>query len=869
MAESSTFCNHAQTGCSTCVPGNFTNKGGGLKQTNLEGKWTFRQTGTPKWKSATVPGCVHTDLIANKQIPDPFKGLNDLSLFWIEETSWEYKRTFKLSEKDLSHLAHHLVFEGLDTIAEVFVNGKSVGKAENMFRRYTFEAKNALRVGQNEILVAFKGPTAEARKLAQKHGRLPGEEFKFGTGRTKQTDRNQIRKAQYQFGWDWGPYLPTTGIWKGVTLISFSNPRIENITVYQTHSKNKVALEINTHWVSPVSSEGVIKVRIAGVEVETTAKNQKGRFRTTSKLSISNPKLWWPAGYGDPNMYILEISGKDSNGNSWDESLRRTGLRKVELIREDDKIGQSFFFKINGVAVYAKGSNWIPADIFPSRVSENTYVQLIQGAVAANMNMLRIWGGGIYESDKFYELCDENGLMIWHDHMFACAAYPAREDFLESVGQEITDQVRRLGTHPSIVLWCGNNENETGMKGWWTDHPDHQQHLTDYQILTKYEEAVTKQEAPDTPWWPSSPSSGGDFKNPADLSKGDSHFWDVWHGRAPFRRFLEVKPRFQSEFGFQSFPSYETLKPVLGPEDKTINSPNMEHHQRSGIGNTTILETASRYFRIPTNLDDLFYVSQIVQAMAIRRGVEHWRRIRPICMGTIYWQYNDCWPVASWSSIDSGLRWKALNHAATNFYAPLLVSAFEEKERIALWATSDVQKPLKGSWTLELWSYAGKRVDGWSGQFDLPVAGSKELISMTVEQIVAKASKKDEDLFDVRSRLFLVYKIRSGSLSNGNTLALSPLKRAELPKPKISMTASASGRSKKSSLPSEFKVTVKSEVPAIYVQLRCGAAGGYFSENFFDLLPNKAITTTYHAAKPLSLAKFKKSLKIRSLRDTY
>jgi beta-mannosidase len=560
----------------------------------------------------------------------------------------------------------------------------------------------------------------------------------------------------------------------------------------------------------------------------------------------------------------VEVSPAEG-GQPFDSVGRRVGLRSVELVNRPDKAGRSFFLKVNGRAVFCKGANWIPADIFPTRVTAATYRNLLESAVRADMNMLRIWGGGIYEADVFYDLCDELGIMLWHDHMFACSAYPADGAFLASVEAEIRDNLRRLSCHPSIALWCGNNENEQGLAEGWLPAADQaagRRLRREYLRLTAREERVTRREAPDLPWWPSSPSTDGRIEEPNDHTSGDSHFWEVWHRRKPFSRYLEIRPRFNSEFGFQSFPDIETLRPVLGSDRSqwSLTSPVMEQHQRHGSGNAIITEMACSFFRIPQNLDDFFYVSQLLQGLAIKAGVEHWRRLAPECMGTLYWQLNDCWPVASWASIDGALRWKALHYFAKRFYSPLLASVLDNggSRRVEAFVTSDLPEPVSGRWAAELWTWAGRRLWRRGGRFALKPLSTQEVASWPAEKLARG--------FDDRSKVFLrvTAEGRGASghvLRSENWCPLRAYKRVELEAPKLRLAASGG--------PERFRLRLVSDVVAPFTEIRTGKVIGSFSDNFIDLLPGRAVTVEFRPSQPMTLAALRKVISVRTLRSTY
>lgn len=856
-------------------------------QLDLRGPWQVRQTGQTKkpgfrsWLPATVPGCLHTDLLAAGKIPDPFAELNELRLGALDLAAWEYRRVFRVPKAALAESCRRLVCEGLDTEAVVYLNDKLLGRADNMFRRWAFDAGEALREGRNELRIVFTGAVAAARKRARGREPLPGNVYSWGTGRSRRTDRNYLRKAQYQFGWDWGPHLPTCGVWQPLRLECFSTPRLDYLGQTQRREKGAVCVKVTAHLHVPKTAagkRGLLRVRLnepddkenktrpAGFTASTSFRTRAGQTTATAEVTVKRPRLWWPAGQGKQPLYALNVEVLDEkSGTTWDAAERRTGLRQVELVNEPDAAGESFYLRINGRPVFLKGANWIPADPFPTRVSEEKYRRLLESAAEAGMNAVRVWGGGIYENDVFYDLCDELGLFVWHDHMFACAAYPADRDFLQNVEEEVRRQVRRLSLHPCIGLWCGNNENEQGLSEWWLrpKNPKAKEKLRrDYLRLTATEEKATRAEAPDLPWWPGSPSTDGKFTNPNDHRRGDSHFWEVWHRRKPFSRYLEIRPRFNSEFGFQSFPDWETLKPVLGKDRAQWNltSPVMEQHQRHGSGNAIITETMCSHFRVPRKLEDFFYVSQLVQGLAIKAGVECWRRLQPECMGTLYWQLNDCWPVASWASLDSACRWKALHYFARRFYAPLLISAFEDVKsgRVEVWLTSDAPTPLQGKWSAELWTWSGEKLRQTEKTFRLPERRGVPVLKQAVKHFA--------DSFDRRAEVFLRLRVAAKGKDgtpfvNENTFAFAPYKRAELKKPRVTATVAGG--------PGKFVVTLRSDVVAPFTELHTGRIIGRFDDNFRHLYPGETKRVGFRPYRPTTPAALRKALRVRTLYSTY
>ena len=642
--------------------------------------WTFRDvTRSSPWRPAVVPGCIHRDLLRHKLIPDPFWASNEAELQWIEERDWEYRCRFRVTPALLCEEVVELVADGLDTVATVTLNGQHVGGGDNMFIGYRWDVKALLRPGANELVIRFGSAMNYIRTHRTDH--TPREINDPVGGCTV------IRKQQCQFGWDWGPRLVTAGIWRDIRLEGWSTNRLESVRVTQVHrSADDVTLELTPELVRP--ADGTVmhwRLHLGNTLM------QKGEG---AELKIQQPQLWWPSGHGPQALYLLEVEVKDARGQSLGTWIRRIGLRTVVLERKADEWGESFRFVVNGRPLFAKGANWIPAHSFVAGLTRADYERELRAAADANMNMIRVWGGGIYESDDFYDLCDELGLLVWQDFMFACTLYPADSAFLESSGAEATFQARRLRHRASLALWCGNNEvlscnpQELAVDPKKTAAHDTLFLETLHQALRAVDRV--------TSYWPSSPWRGDKSVDHATGEKrGDTHFWDVWHARMPVKEYEKYVFRFVSEFGMQSFSSPETNATFCPAEDANVFGHSMENHQKNRSGNQIILDYVSRRYCFPKNQDALIYLSQLNQAYCMQTGVEQWRRNSPRCMGALYWQLNDCWPTASWSSIEFTGRWRALHHVARRFFAPALVTAYipgEETTIIGNYRRSNVHE---------------------------------------------------------------------------------------------------------------------------------------------------------------------------------
>lgn len=641
------------------------------EQMNLGGAWRMREADSETWHSAHVPGSVYADLMADGTMPDPFWRENELDAFERMKKDYVYQRTFTVTEAQLAHAHVELVCEGLDTLAHVSLNGREIAFADNMHITWVWDVKEQLHTGENTLEIRFDSPILYCAKKAEE---APGWESSDATPGFR-----HLRKAHCMFGWDWGPRLPDAGIWRPIFLRTWDAARLENALMLQVHHDGVVDVTIRPEIAGESAWSAEITAPDGEVMIipETTAAEQV--------VTIQNPQLWWPNGLGKQPLYRVTVRLAASDTRTW-----RIGLRTMTVSREKDEWGEEFCHVVNGVKVFAMGADYIPEDNILARVTPERTRQLLEDCKAANFNAIRVWGGGYYPDDAFYDICDELGLLVWQDLMYACAFYDLTPDFERSIRVETQQNVARLRHHASLALICGNNEMEMFMAGansalinhrTWEFVPTYPHHITDYVKMFEYIlPAIVKETAPQTYWWPASPSSGGNFDAPNDENRGDNHYWDVWHGEKPFTEYRKFFFRYASEFGFQSFPCLKSVEQFTLPDDRNIFSRVMERHQRNQAANGKILSYLSQTFRYPNSFDDLLYASQLMQAEAIRYGVEHWRRNRGRCMGAIIWQLNDIWPVASWASIDYYGRWKALHYAAKRFFAPVMISAEEEGE---------------------------------------------------------------------------------------------------------------------------------------------------------------------------------------------
>lgn len=821
-----------------------------MKTQSLGGAWQFRQAGTHEWLPASVPGGVHTDLLALDKIPDPFVGDNELRVMWVAESDWEYRRTFSVDAALLEQPNLHLVCDGLDTVADVYLNGVYLGHAENMFRRWAWDVKPHLKAGENEVRIYFTSPV---RFVTEKQAQLPL------TGGGDIPGGPHLRKAACQWGWDWGPKLPPISIWKDIRLEGFA-ARLADVHLRQRVQPDRAVIfaRVTAEALDP-QAELSAEITVTGPGGETFhASETLYTFEPGAppanevSLEIPHPQLWWPNGYGDQPLYKVGVRLKRSQ-SVLDQRTYTVGLRTIELRQQPDQWGREFVFYVNGVRLFAKGANWIPADSFPTRVTPERMEGLIRVAAGAHMNMLRVWGGGFYPDDAFFDLCDRYGLLVWHDFMFACGIYPADAGFFENVRAEITENVRRTRHHTCLALWCGNNEMEQGWCDWGWNKPEESlnQRLKDgydrmfHHMLPE----LLQTEDPDRAYIPSSATSLIPFEDPNGQVQGDCHYWEVWHGRKPFTAYRETFPRFMSEFGFQSLPPLATIATYAKPQDWNMTSYIMEHHQRSWVGNGLMLAQMTETFRMPRDFESLVYLSMVLQAEGIRYGVEHWRRNRNRVSGTLIWQLNDCWPVASWSSVDYFGRWKALHYAIRRFYAPLLLSVAEYGRTMKVHLTSDLTTPTDAlvRWRLEM-------LDGHplqAGEQPVRAAALADTL-VGVYDFSAQVTSANQ-----REVVFICELWQGGQRMARCVTPFVPNKHLELRDPGLAVATRLEGRT--------LWVDVSTLTLARFVEVSIPGADVVFSDNHFDLPAGAAVSV--HC--PLPEGGFAPQVKVRSLFDSF
>lgn len=796
----------------------------------LDKGWEFSQAGSNEWMSARVPGTVHQDLLDHGRLPDPFYGMNEQKVQWVEKEDWLYRTVFTVTADQLKSDAAWLTFEGLDTYADVYLNGSLLLKADNMFVGHKLAVKDVLREGENRLMIRFRSPVEETAPQWDTDG------FNYPADNDHSEKRMSVytRKAPYSYGWDWGIRLATSGIWRPVKLTFCNGAAIDDFFVRQQEVTEQVAkvdnqLEINN--VTSTPKEAQVKVVYAyGEQADTLTRTvvlQPGKNSLSIPAWIEKPHLWMPNGWGDPALYTftatVSVDGKEVA--SREEAI---GLRSIRVVMEDDKDGKSFYFEVNGKPMFAKGSNYIPGDALLPNMTGERYARLFEDIRAANMNMVRVWGGGIYEDDRFYEEADRNGILVWQDFIFACTTYPHDPTFLKRVSEEAVYNMRRLRNHASLAMWCGNNEIYEGMRYWgWKDKysPVVWKEMTEgYDVLFRQllPELVEAND-PGRFYMHGSPYEAN-WGRPESWKIADSHNWGTWYGQKPFESLDTEIPRFMSEYGFQAFPEMKTIRMFASPEDYELESPVMNAHQKASIGNFLIKKTMALYYKVPEKFEDLIYAGLILQGQGMRHGIEAHRRHRPYCMGSLPWQLNDSWPVVSWSSIDYYGNWKAMHYQIRRAFAPVLVDAIKEGNNLSYYIMSDRLTDEELTLNLELMDFNGKvyrkqKVDGL-----LPANTSKLFYQEPVEQ--ALAGRDSATTF-----MHMVVKSKKGEVLSDEIYYFAHPKDQFLPKTPLHWQV----KQKKG----YCEVTVKADKLARDIFIEVPVQGVRFSDNFFDLLPGQ------------------------------
>jgi beta-mannosidase len=838
---------------------------------SLNRKWNLKSKSNEIITEVEVPGTVFEALVDNELIDDPFYGENEHIAKDIFNCDWEFETQFDLKDELLSYKHLILDFRGIDTFAEVELNGIRLGTTENMFQKYDFDIKNVARKRNNTLRVSIRSPVQIAKELVGQYGvqlktthSIPGVPY--------------IRKAQYSFGWDWGPELPDIGIWKDVEIKAYDDLMIEsyyldinftynkdvdsfsNLKEYSSFNIDYVELIISTQLSDVIQPDNAHNLKlICSIKGPDDISYEKVYDLTKSDLkiqfNIEYPYIWWTHDLGTPNLYDLNLSLYNNN-ELIDSYHSKFGIREVKLNRNLDKWGETFYFTLNGIPIFAKGANWVPLDSFIPRGKKlGLYERNIENSIAANMNFIRVWGGGIYEDDLFYELCDKHGILVWQDFPFACAIYPIHQKFIENVTQEAIQNIKRLRNHPSLALWCGNNELEQ-LWNWLLFNAN----LKDSELIEEYEKGylkifkeiipnLIKKYDPRHQYWPSSALDKYDDSillstNPNNAESGDSHFWRVWHGGASFKSYRKFDSRFMSEFGFESFPSIKTIRSFCPEEDLYLDSPIMNNHQKNEGGNKKILRYMRKRFNIPKEFEKQIILSQITQAEAIQYGVEYWRQNRNEyhCMGSLYWQLNDCWPVASWSSFDYYGRWKALHYFAQRFYAPLLPSVREDKNVFEAWITNDYPSARSVNYFWKLCDNQGELLKEGFYEVEVPPCCSKRLERVDVSEFQTKLKE---------SKIALFYGIEDQPLTNGMRLFDAP-KRFKLQKPEIIWKLEEINDDINHS---KYQIKIKTRSIALYIFITSKQYDFIASDNFFSMVPEEERVIELNYIKPINNGK--------------
>lgn len=814
---------------------------------DLGGQFTLTAPARDITTTMTLPGDVHHALLQANLIPDPYFGENEKVVMWVNETAWSVERCFAASAADIDGYLT-LTLAEVDCIATIILNGEEIAQTDNSFVRHDIDVTGKVREGENVLRIDFAIAPDVAKARADAHPFPIPFTYNYQTNGLKGIHMNFIRKAACHAGWDWGICLMPIGVYGTMSLRKSRLARQDSVQVDQAHGENSVELSVKTRLFAFAHGEVELEHTIDGQVITDKVVVQKGENVFTHNITVRDPKIWWPSGQGAQPLYdlVTNLEGE--------VTTRKIGLRDLQWVIEKDEIDHTFKCRINGRDITMMGANWIPADAIPSRATPAVVRDLLESAKAANMNMLRIWGGGQYEPDWFYDLCDELGILIWHDFMFSCMSYPSDRKFLSSVETEITQQVRRLSHHASIALWCGDNE-VIGSLNWYPEtRADMGRYIANYDRLNSLLHRIVEDEDPVRRFWPSSPSLGYlDFSDGWHSdTRGDLHYWDVWHSAKSFDAYRSINPRFASEFGFQSFTSMNVIETFAEEKDRNPSSPVMENHQRNNGGNARIIETMNRYFRFPRDFEQMVFLSQIQQGLAMKTAIEYWRSTKPRCMGTLYWQINDIWPVASWSSLDYGGQWKVMQYMARRFFNLVNVVAVPDADnsQVDLRAINDTGRAVSIALDVLAVKVSGASRVVFSGNSAVSADAA-----ITVTSIATADLAPDEFLA-------FTWKDAQGKVLGANDYFPKPYKAYELVGAQINATWSDRDGA--------AVLTLESNNPAIFATATVDVPG-YFSDNAVTLLPGKPIDLTFiprHGATVTS-ADLAGSLKLRHLAETF
>ena len=821
---------------------------------SLDGTWKLR---SPKWEEeidADVPGSVLSQMLADNMTEDPYWRINEYKVKELFRKDYVYSCHFSLTDEILSSDEINLVFEGIDTIADIYVNDELLENVKDMHRTWRFDLKSRAK-RENDLKVYLHSPIAYIEQKDK------NSDITY-TSTGSMAGNGSLRKAHYMFGWDWGPQLPDMGIFREVYLETFHGAKFRDIYIRQKHENNMVTVEIDC----PIRTFGTdltnteIEVRITEPKGRTFEQTTKGTTAGHVNIQIPEPKLWWPNGYGEQPLYKTEIFLL-GNDQILDKREYKIGLRTITVSTKEDEWGNEFAYVINGQKIFGMGANYIPEDNILSRITKERTEQLIKDCATANFNCIRVWGGGYYPENFLYDMCDKYGILVWQDLMFACNVYDLNNEFEVNILAETRDQVKRIRHHACLALWCGNNEMEWLWNGGGRLKGHREKYKADYiKIFEMLLPREVRKYDDQTFYWLSSPSSGGSFDDPNDWNRGDNHYWEVWHSNKPFTEYRNAYFRFCSEFGFQSFPHKKTIESFTLEEDRNIFSEVMESHQKNGKANTKIFSYISEYYKYPKDLENIAYISQILQLKAIQYGVEHWRRNWGRCMGSIYWQLNDCWPVASWSSIDYYGRWKALHYGARRFYARYMASACEEEElstKITYYILNESFQPRDATLEIALLNadfsiLHEEKIETTSNAFDM----------QSVKMVDFSRWIKDEEM---KRHVFARYRLKEGNryVSTGTTMFVKPeYFKYQVP------TYQAEVWERKD----RFIISVKADTFANYVEVYLEQTDCVFTDNYFDITAKDGVVIEVMKEElpdDITADGIKKQLKIKSVADSY
>lgn len=836
-----------------------------MQTISLNGEWKL--TGPKTNCAIQLPGDVHSCLLQNNIIKDPYYGCNEIDLLWVGQSTWTFEKEFDF--KPTKGSKEILEFSQADTCFSVFINGKLAGKGENMFRRFRFDVTSLLVNGKNKIKFIFES----AEKIGkEKYEKLPYP-VPFSEYDNCSPYRNMVRKAQCHGGWDWGPNIMPIGIYSDIIISSVADGLFNNVTVKYEHNKNDWTAIIKTNYQSYINGVKTFSFILNGPEIDTKKIDETsplviGENIIETRIKVSNPYVWKTSGelkqlnLKENQLYELQVSENDSvtGTQAIKQNICFSSLKVIsEKDGTEDKPARSLYFENNGHRIFAKGENWIPVDIIPSRCTKERYHQLLQSAFDANLNCIRVWGGGIYENDIFYDLCDRLGIIIWQDCMFACSLYPATDEFLSEVESELFYQIPRLQPHPCIGIWCGNNE-DYGTLNWYPESRNNRdRYLVDYDRLNHDTIGKTIKRMDDSRlFWPSSPCAGPDdfADNWHADSRGDMHFWSVWHERKSFDAYLSIKPRFVSEFGYESFPSLKTINTFAKEEDLNFTSKVMEYHQRSGNGNSIILEMFSRYFKFPVGFENMVYLSQVQQALAIKTAVEYWKTLSPYCMGSIIWQINDVWPCPSWSSLEYSGKWKLLHYEIQKFFSDVSISAFSKDDKSQIIAINHTFEKVKSEYEIHFIGFDGS---DYKKSIKKSVVLKPEESTLIYEQEYNSKDNENNDYF--------IYVTLSGEsdshnkYSCENTLFLNVYKHCQIQKANVQANIIEKN--------DHFEIELETDKPAFFVAFDTTKFDGRFSTNNITLLPGQKRIVTFTPDKKVNINDLRKDLKVYNLSGTY